>query len=164
MTDDQSVDYSLLGAQLDALLKDESDALANAAIFVAFVFDALPDINWLGIYVLRDNELVLGPFQGKPACVRIPMGRGVCGAAAEQMMTLRVPDVNEFDGHIVCDLASRSEIVVPLISDGRLLGVFDIDSPQLARFSNRDQEGVESLCELFIRSLKRKNGTAIEFI
>jgi len=164
MTDDQSVDYSLLGAQLDALLKDESDALANAAIFVAVVFDALPDINWLGIYVLRDNELVLGPFQGKPACVRIPMGRGVCGAAAEQMMTLRVPDVHDFDGHIVCDLASRSEIVVPLMSDGRLLGVFDIDSPQLARFSKHDQEGVESLCELFIRSLKRKNGTAIEFI
>jgi len=164
MTDDQSVDYSLLGAQLDALLKDESDALANAAIFVAVVFDALPDINWLGIYVLRDNELVLGPFQGKPACVRIPMGRGVCGAAAEQMMTLRVPDVHDFDGHIVCDLASRSEIVVPLMSDGRLLGVFDIDSPQLARFSKHDQEGVESLCELFIRSLKRNNGTAIEFI
>ncbi len=163
MTDDQSVDYSLLGAQLDALLKDESDALANAAIFVALVFDALPDINWLGIYVLRDNELVLGPFQGKPACVRIPMGRGVCGAAAEQMMTLRVPDVHEFDGHIVCDLASRSEIVVPLISDGRLLGVLDIDSPQLARFCNNDQEGVESLCELFIKSLKRKNG-GFEFI
>lgn len=163
MTDDQSVDYSLLGAQLDALLKDESDALANAAIFVALVFDALPDINWLGIYVLRDNELVLGPFQGKPACVRIPMGRGVCGAAAEQMMTLRVPDVHDFDGHIVCDLASRSEIVVPLISDGRLLGVFDIDSPQVARFSDHDQEGVESLCELFIRSLKHKNG-GVEFI
>ena len=163
MTDDQSVDYSLLGAQLDALLKDESDALANAAIFVALVFDALPDINWLGIYILRDNELVLGPFQGKPACVRIPMGRGVCGAAAEQMMTLRVPDVHDFDGHIVCDLASRSEIVVPLISDGRLLGVFDIDSPQLARFSDHDQEGVESLCELFIRSLKHKNG-GVEFI
>ena len=163
MTDDQSVDYSLLGAQLDALLKDESDALANAAIFVALVFDALPDINWLGIYVLRDNELVLGPFQGKPACVRIPMGRGVCGAAAEQMTTLRVPDVHDFDGHIVCDLASRSEIVVPLISDGQLLGVFDIDSPQLARFSDHDQEGVESLCELFIRSLKHKNG-GVEFI
>ena len=163
MTDDQSVDYSLLGAQLDALLKDESDALANAAIFVALVFDALPDINWLGIYVLRDNELVLGPFQGKPACVRIPMGRGVCGAAAEQMMTLRVPDVHDFDGHIVCDLASRSEIVVPLISDGRLLGVFDIDSPQLARFSDHDQEGVESLCELLTRSLKHKNG-GVEFI
>ena len=163
MTDDQSVDYSLLGAQLDALLKDESDALANAAIFVALVFDALPDINWLGIYVLRDNELVLGPFQGKPACVRIPMGRGVCGAAAEQMMTLRVPDVHDFDGHIVCDLASRSEIVVPLISDGQLLGVFDIDSPQLARFSDHDQEGVESLCELFIRSLNHKNG-GVEFI
>jgi GAF domain-containing protein len=163
MTDDQSVDYSFLGAQLDALLKDESDALAKAALFVALAFDALPDINWLGIYVLRDNELVLGPFQGKPACVRIPMGRGVCGAAAEQMMTLRVPDVHEFDGHIVCDLASRSEIVVPLISDGQLLGVFDIDSPQLARFSDHDQEGVESLCESFIKSLKRKNG-GFEFI
>ena len=163
MTDDQSVDYSLLGAQLDALLKDESDALANAAIFVALAFDALPDINWLGIYVLRDNELVLGPFQGKPACVRIPIGRGVCGAAAEQMMTLRVSDVHDFDGHIVCDLASRSEIVIPLISDGRLLGVLDIDSPRLARFSNHDQEGVESLCELFIKSLKRKNG-GFEFI
>ena len=163
MTDDQSVDYSLLGAQLDALLKDESDALAKAALFVALAFDALPDINWLGIYVLRDNELVLGPFQGKPACVRIPMGRGVCGAAAEQMMTLRVSDVHDFDGHIVCDLASRSEIVVPLISDGQLLGVFDIDSPQLARFSDHDQEGVESLCELFIKSLKRKNG-GFEFI
>ncbi len=164
MTDDQSVDYSLLGAQLDALLKDETDALANAAIFVALVFDVLPDVNWLGIYVLRDNELVLGPFQGKPACVRIPMGRGVCGAAAEQMMTLRVSDVQDFDGHIVCDLASRSEIVVPLISDGRLLGVLDIDSPRLARFSNHDQEGVESLCELFIKSLKRKNDPEVEFI
>ncbi len=153
----------MLGAQLDALLKDESDALANAAIFVAFVYDALPDINWLGIYVLRDNELVLGPFQGKPACVRVPLGRGVCGAAAEQMMTLRVSDVHDFDGHIVCDLASRSEIVVPLISDGRLLGVLDIDSPHLARFSDHDQEGVESLCELFIKSLKRKNG-GFEFI
>jgi GAF domain-containing protein len=163
MTDDQSVDYRMLGAQLDALLKDESDALANAAIFVAFVYDALPDINWLGIYVLRDNELVLGPFQGKPACVRVPLGRGICGAAAEQMMTLRVSDVHDFDGHIVCDLASRSEIVVPLISDGRLLGVLDIDSPHLARFSDHDQEGVESLCELFIKSLKRKNG-GFEFI
>ena len=163
MTDDQSVDYSLLGAQLDALLKDESDALANAALFVALAFDALPDINWLRSYVLRDNELVLGPFQGKPACVRISMGRGVCGVAAEQMMTLRVSDVHDFDGHIVCDLASRSEIVVPLISDGRLLGVLDIDSPRLARFSSHDQEGVESLCELFIKSLKRKNG-GFEFI
>jgi len=164
MPDDQSVDYSLLGAQLDALLKDESDTLANAAVFVALIFDALPDINWLGIYVLRDKELVLGPFQGKPACVRIPMGRGVCGGAAEQMMTLRVSDVHGFDGHIVCDPASRSEIVVPLISDGQLIGVLDIDSPQLARFSNHDQDGVEALCNLFIKSLESKNGAAIEFI
>ena len=164
MPDDQSVDYSLLGEQLDALLKDESDPLANAAMFVALVFDALPDTNWLGIYVLRDDELVLGPFQGKPACIRIPMGRGVCGGAAEQMTTFRVSDVHDFDGHIACDPASRSELVVPLISDGRLLGVLDIDSPRLARFSNHDQEGVESLCELFIKSLERKNGAAIEFI
>ena len=161
MTDDRSVDYNLLGTQLDALLKDEPDTLANAAIFVALVFDALPDINWLGLYVLRDNELVLGPFQGKPACVRIPMGRGVCGGAADQMMTLRVSDVHDFDGHIVCDPASRSEIVVPLISDGRLLGVLDMDSPQLARFSEHDQEGVESLCESFIKDLESKNGTVL---
>jgi GAF domain-containing protein len=163
MTEDRSVDYESLGAQLEALLHDETDVLANSANFVGLVYNALPDVNWLGIYVMRDQELVLGPFQGKPACVRIPMGRGVCGGAAEQMMTLRVSDVHDFDGHIVCDLASRSEIVVPLISDGRLLGVLDIDSPRLARFSSHDQEGVESLCELFIKSLKRKNG-GFEFI
>lgn len=164
MTNGQLVDYGLLGAQLDALLRDESDSLANAANFVAFVFHALPDINWLGIYVLRNNELVLGPFQGKPACIRIPMGQGVCGSAAEQMTTLRVSDVHKFDGHIICDPASRSEIVVPLISDGRLIGVLDIDSPQLARFGNHDQEGIQSLCELFIKRLERRDSATIEFI
>lgn len=153
MTDDLSVDYDLLRAQLGALLKDETDALANSANFVAFVFDALPDINWLGIYVLRNDELVLGPFQGNPACVRIPIGQGVCGTAARDMTTLRVDDVHEFDGHIVCDVASRSEIVVPLVKGGRVLGVLDIDSPSKARFSERDQRGVESLCELFIQSI-----------
>ena len=153
MTEDQSVDYDLLGAELEALLQDETDALANSANFVALVYNALPDINWLGIYVLRDEQLVLGPFQGNPACVRIPIGQGVCGTAARDMATMRVADVHDFDGHIVCDLASRSEIVVPLVSAGRVLGVLDIDSAQPARFSEQDQRGVESLCELFIKSI-----------
>ena len=153
MDNDHTVDYALLGAQLDALLKDESDALANAANFVALLYDALPDINWLGIYVLRGNELVLGPFQGKPACVRIPLGKGVCGTAARDLKTMRVADVHNFDGHIVCDPASRSEIVVPLISSGRLLGVLDIDSPEPARFSDDDQTGVESLRDTYIKNV-----------
>ncbi|MFQ5982056.1 MAG: GAF domain-containing protein [Woeseiaceae bacterium] len=162
MTDGRDVDYGTLRAQLDALMKDEADPLANSANFVALVFNALPDINWLGIYVLRDAELVLGPFQGKPACVRIPMGQGVCGSAAEQMTTLRVSDVHEFDGHIVCDPESRSEIVVPLISEGRLYGVLDIDSPKPNRFGERDQESLEGLCELFVERLGL--GSAAEFI
>lgn len=158
MTDEQSVDYGLLGTQLDALTKDESDMLANSANFVALVYNAMPDINWLGMYVLRDTELVLGPFQGKPACVRIPLGRGVCGTAARELKTIRVTDVDEFDGHIVCDPESKSEIVVPLISEGHLLGVIDIDSPQRARFSVGDQAGVESLCSIFIKNVDSATG------
>ena len=153
MDNDHTVDYALLGAQLDALLRDESDALANAANFVALLYNALPDINWLGIYVLRGSELVLGPFQGKPACVRIPLGKGICGTAARDLKTMRVADVHKFDGHIVCDPASRSEIVVPLISSGRLLGVLDIDSPEPARFSEDDQDGVELLRDSYIRNV-----------
>jgi GAF domain-containing protein len=153
MDNDHTVDYALLGAQLDALLRDESDALANAANFVALLYDALPGINWLGIYVLRGNELVLGPFQGKPACVRIPLGKGVCGTAARDLKTMKVADVHKFDGHIVCDPASRSEIVVPLISSGRLIGVLDIDSPEPARFSDDDQTGVESLRDTYIKNV-----------
>ena len=153
MTEDRSVDYESLGAQLEALLHDETDVLANSANFVGLVYNALPDVNWLGIYVLRDHELVLGPFQGNPACVRIPIGQGVCGTAARDRKTIRVADVHEFDGHIVCDPASRSEVVVPLVAGGRLLGVLDIDSPLPARFSEQDQRGVESLCEVFIKSI-----------
>lgn len=164
MPDIQTADYKLLCAQLDALLSDESDALANSANFVALAFEALPSINWLGIYVLRGGELVLGPFQGRPACVRIPIGLGVCGLAAQQMATLRIADVHEFDGHIVCDPASRSEMVVPLISDGRLLGVLDIDSPENGRFSGHDQKGIEALCKRFVKALERKAGTPVEFI
>ncbi|MFQ6005001.1 MAG: GAF domain-containing protein [Woeseia sp.] len=156
MADSQEVDYSMLASQLDALFTDESDPLANSANFVALIHAALPDVNWLGIYVLRGDDLVLGPFQGRPACVRIPLGRGVCGSAAERMTTVRVADVHEFDGHIVCDPASRSEMVVPLITEGRLLGVLDIDSPLAGRFSDRDQAGVESLCAVFVRNLESR--------
>ena len=144
-------DYTLLNSQVDALLRDEPDALANAANFVALLYNALDDVNWLGIYVLRGDELVLGPFQGQPACVHIGLGSGVCGTAAATRETQRVPDVHEFPGHIVCDAASRSEIVVPLVVDDALVGVLDIDSPSLDRFSESDQEGIEMLCATYCR-------------
>ena len=147
------VDYELLNRQLAGLIADEDDALAVSANFVGLLFTEIPEINWLGIYVLRGDELVLGPFQGKPACVRIPVGHGVCGTAAASMQTQRVDDVHAFDGHIVCDPDSRSEIVVPLSIDGKLVGVLDIDSPNLARFSELDQEGVELLCSTFVGNL-----------
>ena len=142
-------DFDLLGAQLSALIKDEADALANAGNLVALLFNALHDINWLGIYVLRGDELVLGPFQGQPACVHIPVGNGVCGTAAATEKTQRVADVNAFPGHIACDPVSRSEIVVPLMIDGELRGVLDVDSPSLNRFSEADQDGIEGLCALY---------------
>ncbi|NNF40988.1 MAG: GAF domain-containing protein [Woeseiaceae bacterium] len=146
MTD---TDYELLDSQLRAMLADETDKLAATSNFVALLFTALDDVNWLGVYVLRGDELVLGPFQGKPACVRIPLGNGVCGIAASSVKTQRVADVHEFPGHIVCDADSRSELVVPLIAASGLLGVLDIDSPSLARFSTDDQLGVEKLCASF---------------
>jgi len=142
-------DYGLLATQLRALLENELDALASASNFVAFLYDALRDVNWLGIYVLRGDELVLGPFQGKPACVRIPLGRGVCGAAAARRATQRVADVHSFPGHIVCDVASRSELVVPLMFGEELVGVLDIDSPTPDRFSAADQAGIETICAAY---------------
>jgi len=142
-------DYELLESQFIALVNGETDALANASNFVGLLYNAIDDINWLGIYVLRENELVLGPFQGKPACVRISLGNGVCGTAAETLKTQRIADVHTFPGHIICDADSRSEIVVPLIVDDMLLGVLDIDSPSLDRFSQADQEGIELLCKAF---------------
>jgi len=142
-------DYTLLESQLTALVGDENDALANASNFVALLFAALDDVNWLGIYVLRRDELVLGPFQGAPACVRIPTGNGVCGTAAATRETQRVADVHAFPGHIACDADSRSEIVVPLIVDDQLIGVLDIDSPSLNRFSAADQAGIESICRAY---------------
>ena len=142
-------DYTLLESQLTALIGEENDALANASNFVGLLFAALDDVNWLGVYVLRGDELVLGPFQGKPACVRIPTGKGVCGTAAATRETQRVADVHAFPGHIACDADSRSEIVVPLIVDDQLIGVLDIDSPSLDRFSAADQQGIELICRTY---------------
>jgi GAF domain-containing protein len=142
--------YPLLVAQLQALLAGERDFIANAAQFSAFLFQELSDLNWAGFYLARGEELVLGPFQGKVACVRIPFGRGVCGAAAVTGQTQRVDDVHAFAGHITCDSASNSELVVPLFKDGRLLGVLDLDSPRLGRFSAEDQVGIEQLVQVFI--------------
>lgn len=142
-------DYRLLDSQVHALLENEPDALAAAANFVGLLYNAIENINWLGIYVLRGDELVLGPFQGKPACVHIGLDEGVCGAAASTLQTQRVADVHAFHGHIVCDPDSRSELVVPLVSHGKLIGVLDIDSPVTRRFSAADQAGVEMLCESF---------------
>ena len=153
MTD---VDYDLLDSQLRAMLDDEPDALAAASNFVALLFTSLCDINWLGIYVLRGGELVLGPFQGKPACVHIPLGAGVCGTAAKTVTTQRVADVHTYPGHIVCDADSRSELVVPLVAEGEVLGVLDIDSPSQARFSEADQAGVEMLCASFCELQSRR--------
>lgn len=154
------VDFDLLDKQLKALTGSESDQLANSANFVAMLYDAMPNINWLGIYVLRGDQLVLGPFQGKPACVRIPLGQGVCGQAAQQLKTLRIDDVHEFDGHIACDIASNSEIVVPLLRDGQLVGVLDIDSPSKDRFSERDQVGIEKLCRTFEQAVAPESGSS----
>lgn len=143
--------YDLLAAQLESLLADERDFIANAAQFAAFLFHELEGLNWAGFYLNRGEELVLGPFQGKVACVRIPFGRGVCGAAASSRQTQRVEDVHAFPGHIACDSASNSELVVPLVKDGRLIGVLDLDSPHLARFSPSDQLGIERLVVIFLR-------------
>ena len=142
--------YANLAAQLRSLLEGETDFIANAANFAALLFHSLPELNWAGLYLLRDGELVLGPFQGQPACVRIAMGKGVCGTAAEQRQTILVDNVHDFPGHIACDSASNSEIVVPLIKRERLLGVLDLDSPLLARFDNEDARGLNELAEIFV--------------
>jgi L-methionine (R)-S-oxide reductase len=144
--------YREIGVQLSGLFSGERNGLANTANMCALLYQMLPDVNWVGFYFLHGGELVLGPFQGKVACVRIPLGRGVCGTAAARRQTLVVPDVNEFPGHIACDAASRSEIVVPLLQKGRLLGVLDLDSPNLSRFDHEDREGLESATHLLLES------------
>ncbi|UXH41379.1 GAF domain-containing protein [Pseudomonas promysalinigenes] len=142
--------YDLLAAQVQALFADERDFIANAAQFSAFLYNQVDDLNWAGFYLNRSEELVLGPFQGQVACVRIPFGKGVCGAAAATRQTQRVEDVHAFAGHIACDSASNSELVIPLIKQGRLIGVLDLDSPKFARFSEADQAGLEKLAAIFL--------------
>jgi L-methionine (R)-S-oxide reductase len=142
--------YRELNAQLAAVLAGERDGLANTANMAALLSQALPGLNWAGFYFLRDGGLVLGPFQGKVACIRIALGRGVCGTAAQTRETIVVPDVEKFPGHIACDHASRSEIVVPLVKDGCLLGVLDLDSPHLARFDAEDAAGLQAAVKVLL--------------
>jgi len=146
--------YQELRVQLASLLHGERDPIANAANTAALIYQSLPRINWAGFYFLQGNELVLGPFQGKPACVRIAIGNGVCGAAAEKRASVVVPDVFAFPGHIACDAASRSELVVPLIARGELLGVLDLDSPEPGRFDDEDRIGCEALAAVYLESRK----------
>ena len=142
--------YRVLEESLIALLDGESDALANLANAAGLLAQSLDRVNWCGFYLLRGEELVLGPFQGKPACVRIPLGQGVCGTAAARRETLVVPDVNRFPGHIACDAASRSEIVVPILENGVLRGVLDVDAPEPARFDDEDRVGLERYVEVLV--------------
>ena len=145
--------YDQLASQLSSLLAGERDLIANAANFAALIFHSLPDLNWAGFYFAKDGELVLGPFQGKPACIRIKIGQGVCGTAAAKCATTIVPNVHEFPGHIACDNASNSEIVVPLLKGERFIGVLDLDSPQLSRFDAEDAAGLEALVRILLSSV-----------
>ena len=151
-------DYALLEQQANALVDGEPDALANTANLCALIYQSLDAVNWVGVYLLRDGELVLGPFQGLPACVRIPLGVGVCGTAASERRVQRVADVHAFPGHIACDAASESELVVPLERDGRIIGVLDIDSPRRDRFSAADEAGLVAIASVFERVLSEGRG------
>ena len=142
--------YETLAVQMRELLRDEPDFLANAANVASLLYHGLPELNWVGFYWLKQGQLVLGPFQGKPACTRIALGRGVCGTAAEKRQTVVVPDVEKFPGHIACDVASRSEIVVPLVVAQRLVGVLDVDSARVGRFDDTDRQGLERLAKVFL--------------
>lgn len=150
---ERKVDYEALCAQLQALTDGVPYEIANFANAAALLWEFLPEINWAGFYLMTDGALVLGPFQGKPACIRIPVGKGVCGRAAQERKTLLVPDVHAFPGHIACDCASRSEIVVPLFKNGDVCGVLDIDSPYEGRFDEADQAGLEKFARILERIL-----------
>lgn len=143
----------MLGKQLDALLEGESNLIANLSNASALLNQFLERINWVGFYLMEDGELVLGPFQGLPACVRIQVGKGVCGTAVAEKKTMLIEDVHAFPGHIACDAASQSEIVIPLMKDGSVIGVLDIDSPELSRFTKEDQEGLELFTEVLMKHL-----------
>ncbi|MFY0782565.1 GAF domain-containing protein [Peribacillus sp. RS7] len=145
--------YELVQKQLSALIEDETNRIANLSNAAALLNQFLDEINWVGFYLYEEGQLILGPFQGLPACVRIPMGKGVCGTSAATEKTLRIEDVHQFPGHIACDAASRSEIVIPLMKDGKLFGVLDIDSPVTDRFDEIDQQGLEKFAEILSRHL-----------
>jgi L-methionine (R)-S-oxide reductase len=147
--------YRELATQISALIRDETDPVANMANCAAVLFNSVPRLNWVGFYLLKGGELVLGPFQGRPACVRIAFGRGAVGTAAEKRTTIRVANVNEYPGHIVCDSASKSEIVVPLVSDdSHILGALDVDSPELDRFDAEDEEGLRAIGKIIAAKLQ----------
>lgn len=158
LTGSRPAQYRQLLQQLDALIGGERDAVANMANMAALLFCQLPDLNWAGFYLLRGSELVLGPFQGRPACIRIALGRGVCGTAAASASTQRVADVHAFPGHIACDAASRSEIVVPLVAAGTVVGVLDLDSPVADRFDADDEAGLEAAARLLVARSAALNG------
>jgi L-methionine (R)-S-oxide reductase len=145
--------YEELAVQASAMLEGEKDPVANAANLASLIWHLLPDLNWAGFYFLKGDDLIVGPFQGRPACVRIALGKGVCGTAAAKRASVIVPNVHEFPGHIFCDSASQSEIVVPLLDGGRLLGVLDLDSPKLARFDETDRAGLELIAQIWVKSL-----------
>ena len=153
MNEQAQVNYQRLAAQAEALLSGETNHISNAANLSALLFQELPGLNWAGFYFLENDSLMLGPFQGKPACVRIPMGQGVCGKAALSGMVIRVANVHDFEGHIACDTGSESELVIPLIKDEILIGVLDLDSPRKDRFSAGDETGLLRIAEIYIRSI-----------
>ena len=153
MSTEKTAFYRLLNQQAQALIEQESDLIANMANLSALIFNQMPDLNWAGFYIMRDGELVLGPFQGQVACVRIPVGKGVCGTAVATGEVQLVKDVHEFPGHIACDAASNSEIVLPLRHKGEIIAVLDIDSPSLARFDAEDQQGLEQFIAILEQHL-----------
>jgi GAF domain-containing protein len=151
---DKVADYARLARELSALLEGERDLIARAANTAALLFAALPEVNWAGFYFLKDGVLVVGPFQGQPACTRIALGKGVCGTAAARRQTTIVADVEQFPGHIACDSASRSELVIPLVVGQKVVGVLDIDSPKLARFDSVDARGLEQVVAILLSDLE----------
>ncbi|MEG8064212.1 GAF domain-containing protein [Xanthomonas hortorum pv. gardneri] len=153
LTGSKPEQYAQLTAQAQALVHGEPDRIANAANLAALIFNALPSLNWAGFYFYDGRELVVGPFQGLPACVRIPLDKGVCGAAASTRQRQRIADVDAFPGHIACDSASRSELVIPLVKGDALIGVLDLDSPELDRFDADDQRGLEAIAQVFVGAL-----------
>lgn len=155
MSTDKQAFYQMLAAQADALISDETDFIANLANISALLFNEMADLNWAGFYLMKQNQLVLGPFQGKPACVRIDIGKGVCGTAVATGEIQVVPDVHQFAGHIACDSASNSEIVLPLRHRGEIIGVLDIDSPSFSRFDQADAEGLSLLIDVLERRLEQ---------